>query len=369
MSKTVLHLVLAAGLGSASAAIAAPVVEPTAKPESARPSTSPVDPMAPTGSATTLPKGDVPRGSGDIARPATTPPAHPSGPAGIIVGKDVPGQPAAPPSAQPSGKDAKAAQKAVTELHKSNQLEMALGSLARERATGDAVREYAKELVELHQDADRKLAERAGALGLALPSGGAVAAVHDAPSVVGPSGGSATGQQGASGSHHGSVGVTGMTAPGATPGAAAPGAGTPGTGTGVGSSGSVAGTTPSPSTTGTPRPPGSNREIGSSIGRAAGDRVAAVSDIAVSPPPALDAEARRMVARLEKMEGQAFDKEFLRTMVKSHGKTLSQIKGFERQLKTHDLASFLGEARAMVEGHLARAKELQKGASTTVGAL
>ena len=69
----------------------------------------------------------------------------------------------------------------MQELHKVNTLEIALGALARERAASEPVKEYAKELVDSHQAADRKLADFAATHGFVLGTGTPPSAQRELP--------------------------------------------------------------------------------------------------------------------------------------------------------------------------------------------
>ena len=287
------------------------------------------------------------------ANPSTTSPASPSG---ILNERTLP----EPAAAALTPAQAKQAQTILTELHKNNELEISLGSLARERASSDAVKEYAKELVDTHQLADKKLLDYAAARGLALAvsaspdAAGAIpgAGAPIAPTKFGeprPTTGTDLGAP--AGAATGAVGRHGATA--GNPGAAAAGNPTVTTPT---NPGATTATTPGrePTTGVIPTP---------------------ATDM-VSPPPQLDTEGRKLVERLGKLEGSAFDKAFLTTMVRNHGKSLSKIKSFESKKLESELSALLGDSRTMVENHLRRAKELQREASTalppessTIGAL
>jgi predicted outer membrane protein len=315
-----------------------PVTDPGAAPatDPTRPSPTPADPTPPTGSMPQLNKARTPAGNG--AGTPTAVPTNPSATAGILNEKDIPGQAQAL-----SPKEARAAQKAVQELHKANALEIALGKLAQERATAEPVRAYGKELVESHQAADKKLGDFAANHGFVLTTTAATPAVRDSLPVG-----------------------TDTPVPERTPGAAMPSgdraAGPAGTGTGKPGAGSVAGTVTSPATTGTSPPAGSTPGAAAATppeGAMGGTAVASDANAAGD----LDAEGRRTLASLQKLDGDKFDRQFLTTMVKGHTKVLQQIKGFEKQQKNAEIGTLLSDARTMVEHHLDRAKTLQRGGS------
>jgi predicted outer membrane protein len=204
------------------------------------------------------------------------------------------------------------AQRTLADLHKVNTLEITLGRLAQDKAQTPAIKEYAQLLVTDHESADKKVVDFATAHDLVITS----AASLREPAMTATDTGlrrPATATPGA---------VAGTTAPGtAGPGTAAPG-------------------TPAP-------------------GSAAGS----VSDQSPSGP-VLDAEGRRTLARLEKLEGTKFEKQFLTEMVRGHQKTLTKIKSAERRAQSPQLQSLLGELRTSVESHLTKAREIQKGSAS-----
>jgi predicted outer membrane protein len=312
-----------------------PTVPAAADP--ARPSPTPADPTPPTGSQ---PRSHAP---GSTA-PGTVAPTNPSATAGILNEHDIPGK-----AQTLSPKEARAAQKAVQDLHKVNKLEIALGALAQDRATSEPIRAYAKELVEAHQASDKKLADFAANHGFALASGPALATKEVLPA------------------------GTDTPVPERVPGAAMPSGDRPGgtvagagTGTGKTGSGTTAGTVTSPATTGTRPPPATTTPAAGTTppeGTMGGSKVASDSSV----PPDLDAEGRRTLAALQRLDGEKFDRQFLTTMVRGHSKTLGEIKGFEKSQKNTEIAALLSDARTMVEHHLDRAKALQRGGSVDNG--
>jgi predicted outer membrane protein len=336
MTKTSISAAAAAlALGLAGVATAAPPPSPPPRSDPAQPSANPADPTPPTGSVPQLNKGRVP-GAGGSSKP-TAVPSDPGSTAGILNEKDVPGKIPAPTT-----KEAKTAQRAVQELHKANALEIALGALARDKASAEAVRDYGRELVDAHQASDKKLLEYATAHGFALDQATPVTAERETPPALG--------------SEH----VPGAAMPmgdragtDTRPGAAGTGTGNPGSGT-------VAGTVTSPSTTGTSPAPSSTGSAPAAA--AAPERTGLAND--ANMPSELDTEGRRTLARLQKLEGDKFDKQFLTTMVRGHTKVLGQIKAYEKQEKSGDLVTLLSDTRHMVEQHLDRAKALQRTGSS-----
>lgn len=348
------------GLGISAGAAPTPSPLPrtdTTNPSAQAPSRTPGDPNPATGQGTgtapvPTPRGDIGTRPGtDIGRTGTepsrtaTPPSDPNAPSGIMNEKDIPGHASAV-----SPKEARATEKAIKDLHNINSLEIALGSLAREKTSSDAIKEYAKMLVESHQTSDQKLSDYASVHGFTLSMSPPVATGDTAGKATTPS----TDRLGASGN---------VNSPSA--------AGTR-TGTSPSNPNTVAGTTPSPSTTGTPSEraaaTGTATGTGSGSPGIATERAPSTtaSDATKNPGNELDAEGRRTYAKLEKLDGEKFDKQFLTTMVQGHTKALAKVKTFEKQLKSADLATLLTDARSMIENHLQRAKELQRGASASL---
>jgi predicted outer membrane protein len=343
MYKTIRSaLVAGLGLGIAGLALAAP--PPTTPPTRIDPAADSLrhgtaDPTPPTGSMPQLNKGRAPGDNG--AGLPTAVPSNPSATAGILNEHDIPGKGDAL-----SPKEARAAQKAVQQLHKVNALEIALGALARERAASEPVRAYGKELVESHQAADKKLADFASRHGFAIvPSPTSASARDTLPSGT-------------------DTAVSDRVPPAAMPSPDLTNSATGPAGTGTGNSGpaTISGTVTSPRTTGTSPPAAAtatrtDRTMG---GDTTASDASSTSDI--------DAEGRRTLAALQRLEGDKFDRQFLTTMVRGHSKALSDIKGFEKQQKNTDIANLLGDARTMVEHHLDRARALQRGGSSDLGA-
>jgi predicted outer membrane protein len=352
--KTLMSLAVSGALLSGGFAFAAPAPDTYGTPAN---KTSPASPGAPsnptTGTATPTPtpapspettpppaRGVESRtGEGrPAADPMTTSPAAPTG---VVNERDVPGH-----ATTMSPKAARDATKVLNDLHKANQLEIALAGLARDKASSDAVKEYAKEVVESHQDADKKLALYGATHGLVLadmPAGSASSQILGSPSAT-------------AGTTAGMGSTT--TAPRDLP------------------SPSSTGSVPAGAATGGPSRPGDVASAGNPGTTAAGNPRAPVatgtpaaapgtaSDITATP--ALDAEGKKLMAKLEKAEGDAFDKQFLTAMVKTHGKALGKIKAAQSQKLEAELAGLVSDARTMTESHLQRAKELQRPASASL---
>ncbi|HEY0708848.1 MAG TPA: DUF4142 domain-containing protein [Polyangia bacterium] len=351
-----LALTGALALGTSGVAFALPTQETTATPPAkTAPGTPPTTAAPAAETPTPPPRAPVDRAGRDPRGMPT--PAAPSGsnlppsPGAVLSERDVAGRAEAAPTTTLSARDAKKAEKIVRELHKTNELEVTLASLARERASSEAVKSYAKELVDTHQAADKKVLAYAQTHGVAaglsalpgMPSEATVAPTTGAAAVPAPAG-AATGQ--VNSNRVASAGNTAVNA------------GTP-TGT----------TSPTGHGTGLPTP--NAPTITGNTTRAAdpnaGRAVPAPSDAMAMPAPTLDAEGRRHLAKLEKLEGAAFDKQFLTMMVQGHSKALAKMKAFskDKALDT-ELSSLLSETQTMVEGHLTKAKELQRAGTSSL---
>jgi predicted outer membrane protein len=338
--KKFLGLAVGGALLYAAGAFAAPSPETTGTPPSkTTPSTSPsattpapVPTPAPSPETTPPPARGVEKRTDEgrpTADPTTTSPAAPTG---VINERDVPGH-----ATTMSPKAARDAEKVLGDLHKGNQLEIALGALARDKANADNVKEYGKELVSSHQDADKKLALYAQTHGLSFPDASV-----------------ALGSPGATAGTAAGMGST-TTAPRDLPSPSSAAPAPAGAATGAVNRGSDVTSAGNPGTTaaGNPRP-GVIDTVVPSPGTA--------SDVS----PTLDAEGRKLVAKLEKLEGEAFDKQFLTTMVKTHSKTLTKVKSIQSKKLEAELAGLISDTRTMVENHLQRAKELQRPASASL---
>jgi predicted outer membrane protein len=208
-------------------------------------------------------------------------------------------------------KEAKAAKPVLQDVHKVNQLEIALGNLALQKATSQSVKDYATMMVTEHQAADKKVMDFANANNIMLTTN--MPATREAPTTatdptMRPPAGTTAGLP------------SPATATPPAPGAAAPPAGTPGS---------------------------------------------AASDAApVTTPMELDAQGKRTLAKLEKLEGVKFEKAYLTDMVNGHKKTAAKLKTAEKRAQNPDLKTLIGDLRTSVETHLEKAKELQKAGST-----
>jgi predicted outer membrane protein len=209
-------------------------------------------------------------------------------------------------------KEAKAAKPVLQDVHKVNQLEITLGNLALQKATSQSVKDYATMMVTEHQAADKKVIDFANANNIMLAT--TMPATRELP----PTTATDPTMRPPAGTTAGLPSPATATPP--VPGAAAPPAGTPGS---------------------------------------------AASDAApVTAPAELDAQGKRTLTKLEKLEGVKFEKAYLTDMVNGHKKTAAKLKAAEKRAQNPELKTLIGDLRTTVETHLEKAKELQKAGST-----
>ena len=78
----------------------------------------------------------------------------------------------------------------------------------------------------------------------------------------------------------------------------------------------------------------------------------------VTLPTELDAKHKAMAAKLEKMTGDAFDREYMKTGgVKAHKDTLAMLKKHEKAAKDADVKALAGKMIPTVEQHLKAAEQ------------
>jgi len=78
----------------------------------------------------------------------------------------------------------------------------------------------------------------------------------------------------------------------------------------------------------------------------------------VALPVELDAKHKAMAAKLEKMNGDAFDREYMKTGgVKAHKDTLAMLKKHEKAAKDADVKALAGKMIPTVEQHLKAAEQ------------
>jgi len=88
----------------------------------------------------------------------------------------------------------------------------------------------------------------------------------------------------------------------------------------------------------------------------------------VALPVELDAKHKAMAAKLEKMNGEAFDREYMKTGgVKAHKDTLAMLKKHEKAAKDADVKALAGKMIPTVEQHLKAAEQTPAKSGTASG--
>lgn len=82
--------------------------------------------------------------------------------------------------------------------------------------------------------------------------------------------------------------------------------------------------------------------------------------LGLAPPSAVMPEAEQELKKLEKLNGDAFDKEFVRYMVKDHEKDIASFRK-ESQSGSGPAQNLAGETLPTLEKHLQMAKALESG--------
>lgn len=86
------------------------------------------------------------------------------------------------------------------------------------------------------------------------------------------------------------------------------------------------------------------------------DRVAAANNVRL--PRQVERKHTVLIERLKDLRGREFDKGFLQTMIKSHGKSIARFKKANRKLEDADLKAWSARYLPALEHHLSQAKEL-----------
>lgn len=81
---------------------------------------------------------------------------------------------------------------------------------------------------------------------------------------------------------------------------------------------------------------------------------------AITPNDALDAEKQGMLAGLQSASGADFDRKFLDQQTTAHEKALSLLQNYAAAGDNEELKGFATKAVAIVQGHLDKARSLQK---------
>lgn len=270
--------------------------------------------------------------------------------------------------------------------------EIALGRLAQEKASSDKVKKYAQEMVDEHTMANQMLAavvsgnmgnnqtatgsdatnngSAAGGMGAGSGTamGSGTGTVDSASTTTQPADNTSTGNNNSTGNPGTAVGSGSTGTSGAT-GAGTTGTGATGTGTGsdvnsgVGAAGTgaAAGSTGTGSTMGSSSTTGTNTGSGvpadnNTIGATAdpmNGMVMASADIKAREreilSTELSAEHKALQARLSKLSGAEFDRQYMMAMVKDHDKMLKMVSAKADEAKGSDN---LTAAQAWAKEHL-----------------
>ena len=85
----------------------------------------------------------------------------------------------------------------------------------------------------------------------------------------------------------------------------------------------------------------------------------------VNPPTSLDAEHQQIVDRLSGLSGEAFDREYMTTMVKAHTKDVSNYERQAANAGNAEIARFARQALPTLRHHLEMARDLAKRVGVT----
>ncbi|HUB68085.1 MAG TPA: DUF4142 domain-containing protein [Candidatus Methylacidiphilales bacterium] len=81
----------------------------------------------------------------------------------------------------------------------------------------------------------------------------------------------------------------------------------------------------------------------------------------VNLPEKLDASHQAMVNRLSKLSGSAFDRAYIRAMVKDHQEDAAEFKEASASTQDPDVKAFASKTLSLINDHLADAKNIQSG--------
>src|SRR5262249_30135700 len=82
------------------------------------------------------------------------------------------------------------------------------------------------------------------------------------------------------------------------------------------------------------------------------------SNLNVTLPQDLKPEQQAVVSRLERLSGNAFDREFMKEMVNDHVKDISEFERAASQATNADIKQFVSEALPTLRDHLTLAREI-----------
>ncbi len=87
----------------------------------------------------------------------------------------------------------------------------------------------------------------------------------------------------------------------------------------------------------------------------------------VGLPTSLDAKDQATKNKLSKLQGDAFDKAYMRDMVMDHKKDVAEFKQESMSAHDPDLKSWAGETLPTLESHLQEAEKIAPGKSSMMG--
>lgn len=90
-----------------------------------------------------------------------------------------------------------------------------------------------------------------------------------------------------------------------------------------------------------------------------------VSGLGVAPPTALDAKHQAMVAKMARLSGAAFDREYMKQMVKDHQKTVALFQREAGRGMQPELKAFASQTLPTLQEHLSMARAMAGGNHNT----
>jgi putative membrane protein len=92
---------------------------------------------------------------------------------------------------------------------------------------------------------------------------------------------------------------------------------------------------------------------------AAGKKLQTVaSSASLTPPATLPPDAEQLKQRISSLSGKAFDKAYMKGMVKDHTEDVSEFQKESTSAKSPDLKSFVDETLPVIQDHLKEAKRI-----------
>jgi putative membrane protein len=95
-------------------------------------------------------------------------------------------------------------------------------------------------------------------------------------------------------------------------------------------------------------------------------KVASTESITIAD--SLDAKHQSRVDKLSKLSGPAFDKAYMKDQVKDHEQDVSEFQNEAQNGTQVEVKDFAAKTLPTIQGHLAMAKDIQKGKSTSASA-